>query len=583
MIMARRRDDLFALSAKANAKVFSSLRAAVISVALFYAFIPGESFGYRVVGIEGRDDAAIEFAWRDTLSEIQKILAAFGYYKGPVNGRVNEATIDAIRKYRRRNGIIDDEMIWPSVLVHMRALGEALKMQKSLKAARARQIEEARLKLEQHSGSRELVVQGATKEVADPTHDPSICFSAPTLRCLIEEALETIKGINRQRYRNWALQDLVGVQAQAGLIDMMRETLKRITDARLILVSLRDSVGIMSSLGRTDEAQDMIEMMPSGRDRIRSLVSVAQGLLARGDKAGAIEIVERLKTELTEFKSGQFPAQVHAEVAVVFAQFGLLNQSENALERIATAPDSTEVHPIVFGNIIAAYAGMGRLDAAEEKLTVSKSSSDFRKGRMALSATYAKLGEIDRALHHAEGIESPRYRVIALSGAAMSAIAAGNNDGGLRMLEAALSSMPDVEGEFATDYAWSNIAEVQGRLGAREDAKNTALRIESRDMRARTLWKLSELSANVGREEDRSFFENLAIVQTKETDYFKRVSIWSEAPVGVAKAGNMALSRKRLNRAIAIVREIKLRWWRARAISRVARAFIVLETEAARR
>ena len=85
-------------------------------------------------------------------------------------------------------------MIWPSVLVHMRALGEALKMQKSLKAARARQIEEARLKLEQHSGSRELVVQGATKEVADPTHDPSICFSAPTLRCLIEEALETIKG-----------------------------------------------------------------------------------------------------------------------------------------------------------------------------------------------------------------------------------------------------------------------------------------------------------------------------------------------------------------------------------------------------
>ena len=82
MIMARRRDDLFALSAKANAKVFSSLRAAVISVALFYAFIPGERFGYRVVGIEGRNDAAIEFAWRDTLSEIQKILAAFGYYKG---------------------------------------------------------------------------------------------------------------------------------------------------------------------------------------------------------------------------------------------------------------------------------------------------------------------------------------------------------------------------------------------------------------------------------------------------------------------------------------------------------------------
>ena len=92
----------------------------------------------------------------------------------------------------------------------------------------------------------------------------------------------------------------------------MREPLKRIMNARLILVSLTGSFGIMSSLGRTDEAQDMIEMMPYGRDRIRSLVSVTLGLLASGDKAGAIEIVERLKTKLNEFKIGQFPAQVHA-------------------------------------------------------------------------------------------------------------------------------------------------------------------------------------------------------------------------------------------------------------------------------
>ena len=77
------------------------------------------------------------------------------------------------------------------------------------------------------------------------------------------------------------------------------------------------------------------------------------------------------------------------------------------------------------------------------------------------------------------------------------------------------------------------------------------LRIEGRDMRARTLCKLSELSANVGREK-MSFFENLAIVETKETGYLKRVSIWSETPVGAARAGNTT-SRERLNRAIAIV------------------------------
>ena len=83
----------------------------------------------------------------------------------------------------------------------------------------------------------------------------------------------------------------------------------------------------------------------------------------------------------------------------------------------------------------------------------------------------------------------------------------------------------------------------KGKSGAREETENMGLWIKGRDMRARTLCKLSELSANVGREEDRSFFENLAIVETKETGYFKRVSIWSEAPVGAAKAGNIALSR----------------------------------------
>ncbi len=74
---------------------------------------------------------------------------------------------------------------------------------------------------------------------------------------------------------------------------------------------------------------------------------------------------------------------------------------------------------------------------------------------------------------------------------------------------------------------------------------------------------------------------NLKSIDQDQATEIKK--ILNKYGVIVAKAGNMALSRKRLNRAIAIVREIKLRWWRAHAISRVARAFIVLETEAARR
>jgi hypothetical protein len=178
-----------------------------------------DAWAYRVVGIEEPGDLSSELGWRDVLAAIQRNLKQLGYYKRPIDGRYGDAMRKAVDRYRRRNGIIDKETIWPAVLIHMQVLGEAIQVQKPLKAARIRQIGVAKTQLLKRTAARDLLASTMRKESADPTHNPSICFAAPTLRCLLDEALESIHGVTRDRYRNWALQDLIVILAAAGMVE----------------------------------------------------------------------------------------------------------------------------------------------------------------------------------------------------------------------------------------------------------------------------------------------------------------------------------------------------------------------------
>ncbi len=159
----------------------------------------------------------------------------------------------------------------------MQVLGEAIQVQKSLKAARVRQIGVAKTQLLKHTAARDLLASTMRKESADPTHDPSICFAAPTLRCLLDEALESIRGVTRDRYRNWALQDLIVVFAAAGMVEPMKDAIRRLTDARLVLVALREAVAAMVAVGRMEDAEETLEPMPDGGDRVRALLVIARG------------------------------------------------------------------------------------------------------------------------------------------------------------------------------------------------------------------------------------------------------------------------------------------------------------------
>ncbi len=175
-----------------------------------------------------------------------------------------------------------------------------------------------------------------------------------------------------------------------------------------------------------------------------------------------------------------------------------------------------------------------------------------------------------------------RYRVVALCDAARRLIEWNNIVEGRRALDQALKDTALVEGEFATDFAWACVAEVFGLLGDNDKAQEAVGHINGKDMKARTLWRLAQLPLNVGSSAGASL-EEAAVLATEATDTFKRVAIWCEAATEADRRGESDLARERIHRAIDIVANMKTRWWRARAISRIGAAFVTLETVATRR
>ena len=534
-----------------------------------------KSEAYRVVGIEPSVDVASEFAWRDTLAEIQRRLSNLGYYRGPIDGNYSEATRHAIDRYRRRNGILDKETIWPSVLIHMKALGEAIQVQRSLKAARARQIEAARTRLLGHGAARDLISASPTQETADPTHDSSICLAAPTFGCLIDEAMESIRGVSQDRYRNWALQDLIGVLAAAGMIDSMKQAIRRLTDARLVIVSLREGVASMSASRRWRDAEATISLMPVGSDKVRALLSLARHRIAGGDRSEARITVDRAVEALSVVEVKTLRVRLSADAAVLLDEASNPRDARELLESLeATFDDDLnfEVISIVAGG----YAAIGEIEKAGDLLKRVPIEHEARSGRMGMVSAMATRNDVEGVLEWAARIVSARYRTVALCDAARLFEKTGKNGIAVRLLDDAEAKFDQITGEFARDYARICLSEVREMVGDRERALELLDTVKAHDLRARALWRMWSHSRT--KERDVESFQKRALEATRSADTFKRVTIWSEAAVASMEHGDEALSELFLQNAVNLVSGMHTRWWRARALSRLARTVLTINS-----
>jgi tetratricopeptide (TPR) repeat protein len=549
-------------------------------ILLVFLAVSPSAWAYRVVGIEEPGDLASELGWRDVLAAIQRNLKQLGYYKGPIDGRYGDATRNAVDSYRRRNGIIDNETIWPAVLIHMQVLGEAIRVQKSLKAARIRQIDVAKTQLLKHSAARDLLASVPQKESADPTHNPSICFAAPTLRCLLDEALESIRGVTRDRYRNWALQDMIVVLAEAGMAEPMKDAIRRLTDARLVLVALREAVAAMVAAGRIEGAEDTLELMPDGADRVRALLVVAKGWAGQGDRSKASEVLARVSIELDSITDARLESKLKADIAVVYAKIGNIDQARAILMELATdnTPKEGKLEADKISAIVNAYVEFGDLDRALAILRKASPDIAPRKGRIAVTSAFAAKGEIKAALDMAKEIVSPRYRVVALCNAARKLAERGDIESARTALTSAETSVPAIEGEFANDFAWSCLAETYDLIGDKKTAQKSLKHVEGADLKARSLWRMWAARRATAQSGDVEGLKSQAIDATKAADTFKRAAIWSEASVMAFRVGEKDVSKDYLGNAIAVVSGMQTRWWRARALSRIAKTVIFLES-----
>lgn len=62
------------------------------------------------------------------VQRIQEALQGLGAYRGPVNGRLDEDTVAAIREYQRRAGLDDDGRVSDELLTHIEFTGRAVEL-----------------------------------------------------------------------------------------------------------------------------------------------------------------------------------------------------------------------------------------------------------------------------------------------------------------------------------------------------------------------------------------------------------------------------------------------------------------------
>ena len=211
---------------------------------------------------------------RALIRKIQDMLTELGFYTGPVDGRMNVATARAIRLYQKRTNITVDGVASEEVLDHIRFSDKVKRLQSRLAKTRETQIKEACDALASKAATRRLV-EHMTPEVANPTRDASGCFLAPTVACLLDEAIESAKAIFRTQFRDWALGEVLVSQARAGLSVDALATLWRIDDPRLVVVGLKNMSRAQAEAGSIDEASATAGTIPLSWSQAEALAAVA--------------------------------------------------------------------------------------------------------------------------------------------------------------------------------------------------------------------------------------------------------------------------------------------------------------------
>lgn len=566
-------------------RLFRLLAVLIPALAVAVPAIPGH--GVAAIGEftpPTRSDALHADYQRELISRVQRALKDFGYYDGPVTGALDAATEAAVRTYQRQAGLPETGRVTESLVDHLEHAGDVQTLLRRLERARETTTDAARKALESHPATRDLLENRKADEPADPTRDPAPCFRDPTVRCLLDEAIESVKAVGRADLRDWALGEILIAQARAGLADEAMDTVRRISDPRLIIVALRDIAEALALSRRADDAIATADIIPQADKRAEAYARIGDILANAGAAAGAAATVDRLAGMIEVFDTPVKKALYLSRGASVLGRIGRNDEAAAMLKRAEDAargapPDARDG---ALRHVASAHAALDRLDDALRVLADVKNDSERAPIKMAVAEVRARSGDAAGAIESAKAIGEARYRALVLATIAADQAAGGDAKGARSTVDEALAATDVVRLPYARAYAASRVALVMAGIGADapelfDRARRTARRIENTRLRADTLWRIAAVERRAGLADRMAETETLAQKATAGIESsVSQIWLYSELAEHYALAGDADAAWSMFRRGLDVAEGVTNAWGRGRVLGRLSSTLIRL-------
>lgn len=530
--------------------------------------------------------------WRTAKSveKIQRALADMGLYLGPVDGHLNDETRAAIRVYQKGAGLKVDGEVTRELWDLLNNAQRVRALLRRLEAARKSGRDAARRALLSHPSTRDLV-DVANNERADPTRNPDACFDAPTVRCLLGEASESVKAVFRPELRDWALGEILVAEARAGLTEDAMQTVRRIRDPRLIMVALRDIAEAEAASGRAAEALAAAEIIPDDDKHADALAAIADIQIRREETAHARETADRLLQLVERLDPPLRRVELRSRAATIIAAGGdtaAAARQMKAAEKEARDELAGTERDTALRHVAAALADMARPAGAIAMLADIASESERTSVLVSTAEAQVRDGDATAALATADNIESHRFKAAVLGRIAQAQAERGARADADATIALALATIDKISSPFARSFAISRIALAMASLtgGSRGTAEatrmtvyakatETAKRIEDGRLRAQTLWSIASARRQAGDADGAAATEADAETATKLiVSRLSRVWMFSDIAFGHARRGQREAAEAALQRGLAVARELDNAWGRSRALARLATVLV---------
>jgi len=523
------------------------------------------------------------------VERLQVLFFGLDIYHGDIDGRLNDDLTAAVRLYQARAGLAVDGKVSEELLAHVEFRRDAEELLVRLDEVGSAQRAKAREKLQSVALTRSLLKQSNKNQAADPTRDRNICYQAPTVKCLMHEAVESAKAVGRTHFRDWTFGEIAVIQARLGQVEAARETAGRISDPRLILVTLRNIAVALAETNRLALASESAEIIPDRWLRAEALMSFAVAQTRDGNWPGARQTIQDMQGLVSgptnEDVSELRRISLITDLAVDLLKAGdpkqaleLLRSERERLGGLANQNGSAEVSASL--NTLA--AGFARIDMpakARELIKPGQKAVHRRPVSVALARAYGRAGDDKSATAVINGLEEARYRAVLLADLSRFQVQSGQLAQArlsLQRAEAAVEAIsPDQK--FAINHALERIVASWILLGDREVAGKTAARITDAGIRAGAWWKISRAQQEVGKNELSAASEAHALKSVASVKApLDRVWLFSGQVQKLVEQNRISQAHVAFAQALDVVRGIRHSWTRAQALVRLVRAFSVL-------